>query len=98
MPSILIIGIIIFVGFLCGEVLKRMGLPKMTGYILGGVLLNPGLFKIVPYDFVDHTDLITNISLSFITFSVGGTLLISKIKNLVKQFYPLLFLKQSWLF
>jgi len=98
MPSILIIGIIIFVGFLCGEVLKRMGLPKMTGYILGGVLLNPGLFKIVPYDFVDHTDLITNISLSFITFSVGGTLLISKIKKLGKTILSITFFEAELAF
>lgn len=85
MPSILIVGIIISVGFLCGEVLKRFGLPKVTGYILGGVLLNPGIFKIVPVSFVDHTELITNISLSFITFSVGGTLLFSKIQKLGKS-------------
>jgi len=82
MPLILIVGIIIAVGLLSGEILKRFGLPKVTGYILGGVLLNPGLFKIIPPDFVDHTDLITNISLSFVTFSVGGTLLFSKIKKL----------------
>ena len=48
MPPILLVGIVVFTGLLSGEVLKRLGLPKVTGYILGGVLLNPGLFGIVP--------------------------------------------------
>lgn len=82
MPPILTVGIIIFVGLLCGEVLKIIGLPRVTGYILGGVLLNPGLTPIVPGEFVQHSSLITNISLSFITFSVGGTLKYSRVKRL----------------
>jgi Kef-type K+ transport system membrane component KefB len=82
MPPILIVGIVILVGFLCGEALKALGLPKVTGYILGGVLLNPGLFNIVPADFIEHSGLITNISLSFITFSVGGTLSFGKLRKL----------------
>jgi len=35
MDSILIIGIIIFTGFVAGEICTRIGLPKVTGYILG---------------------------------------------------------------
>ena len=91
MSSILIVGIIIFVGFLCGEVFKKLGLPKVTGYILGGVLLSPGFLKVVPGDFIEHTGLITNMSLSFITFSVGGTLLLSNIKRLGKTILSITF-------
>ncbi|MGA1867278.1 MAG: cation:proton antiporter [bacterium] len=81
MPPIFIIGIIIITGFIFGEIVRIINLPKVTGYILAGIFLNPGIFKFVPQNFVDHTDLITNIALSFITFSVGGTLLYSNIKN-----------------
>jgi Kef-type K+ transport system membrane component KefB len=84
MPSILIIGIILFAGFICGEIATKVKLPKVTGYIIAGVLLNPSLFKLVPVDFADHTDIVTNIALSFITFSVGGTLHYSRIKKLGK--------------
>lgn len=85
MESILIIGIIIFTGFVAGEICTRIGLPKVTGYILGGLILNPKLTHFIPESFVDHTALITNIALSFITFSVGGTLLFSKIRSLGKS-------------
>ncbi|HUW20432.1 MAG TPA: cation:proton antiporter [Sedimentisphaerales bacterium] len=82
MPSIALVGIIIFAGFVCGEAAKKVKLPKVTGYILAGILLNPGLFNIIPQNFTQHTDIVTNIALSFITFSVGGTLLYSRIKKL----------------
>jgi Kef-type K+ transport system membrane component KefB len=85
MPSILIVGITILAGLAGGEVAKKLGLPKVTGFILAGVLLNPGLLGIVPADFAKHTDLATNIALSFITFSVGGTLLFSRVRKLGKS-------------
>jgi len=84
LEPILVIGLILFGGFIMGEVCRRLGLPKVTGYILAGLLLNPRLTPIIPGDFVEHTDLVTNISLAFITFSVGGTLLMEKIRTLGK--------------
>jgi Kef-type K+ transport system membrane component KefB len=84
MPAVLVIGIIISIGFICGEIATRIKLPKVTGYIIAGVLLNPGSLNLIPEDFTNHTDIVTNIALSFITFSVGGTLLYSHIKKLGK--------------
>jgi len=80
----LIVGTIIFTGFVFGELVAKIKLPKVTGYILAGILLNPGLFGFISRDFVDHTAVATNICLAFITFSVGGTLLLSRIKKLGK--------------
>lgn len=85
MSPLLLIGITIFGGFVGGEVAKRLRLPKVTGYILAGVLLNPGILGIIPEDFPKHTDVVTNIALSFITFSVGGTLLFSRLRKLGKS-------------
>ncbi len=82
MNPIVITGIIIITGFLCGELATRLKLPKITGYIVAGIFLNPDLFHFIPKEVLSHTDLITQISLSFITFSVGGTLLYSRIKEL----------------
>lgn len=85
MSSVLFIGIIVSLGFLCGEIARHIGLPKVTGFILAGVILNPGLFHFIPGDFTDSTDAVTNIALCFITFSVGGTLRFSRIKKLGKS-------------
>ncbi len=85
MSPLLLIGITIFGGFVGGEVAKRLGLPKVTGYILAGVLLNPEILGIIPKDFPKHTNVVASIALGFITFSVGGTLLFSRIRKMGKS-------------
>jgi len=82
MSAVLTVGIVILCGFVCGEVAKKIGLPKVTGFIIAGILLNPSLLHVVPEDFTQHTDLVTNIALAFITFSVGGTLYYGRVKKL----------------
>lgn len=85
MSGITLIGIIIIAGFVLGELADKLNLPKVTGYIIAGILLSPRIAPFVSESFVDHTKIVTNISLSIITFSVGGTLSISKIKNQGRQ-------------
>ncbi len=82
---LLVFGIIIFAGYIFGILADKIGLPKITGYIVAGILLSPKVAGIIPKEMVQHTDTITNISLAFITFSVGGTLLYSNIKKLGKS-------------
>ena len=85
MEPILVFGIILFAGFIFGEIASHLKLPKVTGYIIAGILLNPKLAKMIPQHFLDNSAVITEISLAFITFSVGGTLLIPKIRKSGKK-------------
>jgi NhaP-type Na+/H+ or K+/H+ antiporter len=91
MDTTLIIGIILFSGFVLGEVAQRFMLPRVTGYIIAGVILNPQLTPIVPKDIASHTEFVTNIALSFITFSIGGSLIFSKIRSLGRSILSITF-------
>lgn len=73
-------GIVIVFGFLFGEAAARIKLPKISGYILAGVLLNPHILKILSDDYTTNSTPLINISLSFITFSIGGSLSLKKIR------------------
>ena len=85
MNIILSIGILIFTGFILGELAEKVKLPRISGYILAGILLNPDLLGIVSDKFVEHTDPLLSISLSFITFSIGGSLSAAKLKKTGKK-------------
>ena len=98
MGSILVVGVILFIGFIFGELAKLAKLPKVTGYILAGILLNPNICRLIPPSFPEHANLITNIALAFIVFSVGGTLLYSKIKKLGKIILSITFLEAQFAF
>ena len=84
MSGILIIGIVLFVGFIFGQELKKLKFPKIVGYILAGVLLNPRICPLVPPDIITQTNIIENIAIAFIAFAVGGTIVFSEIKKLGK--------------
>lgn len=82
--AILILGTLIFTGFIAGRVASKFGLPAVTGYILAGVLLNPQVFGIISPSFVNSSDLVTTMTLSIITFSVGASLYLPGIRKVGK--------------
>lgn len=98
MSAVLAVGVVILCGFVCGEVARKIGLPKVTGFIIAGILLNPSLVHIVPEDFAAHTDLVTNIALAFITFSVGGTLYYRRVRKLGRSILAITFCEAEFAF
>lgn len=86
MSLLLITGIIIFSGFLLGELATRISLPKISGYIIAGILLNPQVLGIVPHSFIETGDPLVNISLAVITFHIGGSLSFDKIRKEGKNY------------
>ncbi len=79
MEDTLYIGIVLLAGFLLGRLANRFKLPKVTGYIIAGIAINPHLVNYIPDSFISNTATLTDISLAFITFSVGGTLTRTKL-------------------
>lgn len=98
MSSVLVAGVIIMAGLALGEAARMFRLPRITGYIVAGIALNPRLSGWINVDFVHHTGSITELSLAFITFSVGGTLLISRLRRLGKNILSIALLEAELAF
>ena len=71
-------------GYFLGELAAKLGLPRVSGYILAGLALNPNLTTFIPSAFVASTGTLTNLSLAVLTFAVGGTLAFASLKELGK--------------
>ena len=69
--SIIPIALILFSGFAMTRLTNKLRLPKVTAYILAGILLGPYCLKLVPESFVKGTDFLADIALAFIAFSTG---------------------------
>lgn len=82
METILVIGIVLVFGFVLGELVTLIRLPKVTGFIAAGLLLNPGIFPYIPEQFVEGAQFMINLALAIITFNVGGELKISRLREL----------------
>lgn len=67
---LLTITAIVCVGYLFASLLRLIGLPRVTGYLLAGLLLGPAL-GVVDKEFVDATSFLSDLCLSFVAFGVG---------------------------
>lgn len=82
------LGIMILTGVLMGRLMKHLGFPNVTGYLLGGLLLGPYLLpalgspvSVLSEGFVGGIGVITDVALGLIAFSVGGQLHFSYMKK-----------------
>lgn len=80
----LAIGIMITVGLFGGLLAKKLKFPRVTGYIIIGVLLSPSLLNLVSRTTIDHLEVITSVSLSIIAYAIGGSLNLGALKKVGK--------------
>ena len=85
MNGILATGLAIMLGYVLGELVRKLGLPRVSGYIVAGLLLNPGITGFVSSGFVDSMGTTTDFSLAILTFAIGGTLAFGPLKELGKK-------------
>ena len=83
--GILATGLVIMLGYVLGELVRKFGLPRVSGYIVAGLLLNPRITGFVSVNFVDSMGTITDLSLAILTFAIGGTLAFGPLKELGKK-------------
>lgn len=66
------IGLMLFFGLLAGEASARVKIPRVTGYLLVGLLIGPSGLRLVGESEVRNFDLIVQLALGLIMFNIGG--------------------------
>ena len=75
------LGIMIFVGMAVGRLMKLIKLPNVTGYLIAGLLIGPGVLGLLSEEFVEGIGIISDCALGFIAFSIGNEFKISYFKR-----------------
>lgn len=80
----LILGLAIAMGcgLLFNRIAKKIGLPNVTGYLVGGLLIGGSVFKIISFEAVEQLNSIVEVALGFIAFSIGGEFKLSYLRKL----------------
>lgn len=81
--SLILIGLIIFLGFFFRRVFEEKNIPDILGLIGVGLLLGPAFNLITPSDFGQFGPLFSNITLLWILFNSGINL---KLKEVISTF------------
>lgn len=81
MSTLLYLAIMIFTGMLFGRLAKLVRLPNVTGYLVGGLIIGPSVLNLIPADALNGMELISDVALGFIAFSIGNEFKISYFKR-----------------
>jgi Kef-type K+ transport system membrane component KefB len=85
MQTLLYTGIIFLLGALMQWTSPRVGVPKVVGYLLLGVVIGPELLEVIPLSFVEGSHVVIDLSLSLIAVLVGANLKYQRVKGLGTQ-------------
>jgi Kef-type K+ transport system membrane component KefB len=81
MSILFYLALILFSGLIFGRVVKFIKLPNVTGYLIAGLIIGPYCLKLIPLNTVVQFELISEIALAFIAFTVGSEFKISYLKK-----------------
>ncbi|MFC1987708.1 cation:proton antiporter [Chloroflexota bacterium] len=82
MNTVLAIGIMIIAGFFGGAIAARAKFPRITGYLIVGILLSPSVLHLIPKTTIESLGIITSIALGIIAYLIGGSLRLESIRKL----------------
>lgn len=87
MEVLIKLGIILVVGFIGGKLAGLLKLPSVSGYLVVGLLLGPSLFNMVSAQDVRSFEIISEIALAIIAFSIGSEFILKDMKTFGKKIF-----------
>jgi Kef-type K+ transport system membrane component KefB len=79
------VGAVMLLGLLGGKLARKIGLPKVTGYIVTGMLIGPSVFGLISFETARSLSLINDIALGLILFAIGGAFEIHHIRTIGRK-------------
>lgn len=80
--ELLSVGVVILIGLLGGTLSHRMKIPKVTGYMITGLVFGPSVLGFLTSQTLQDVHMINDIALGLILFAIGGELEINHLKSL----------------
>ncbi|MBN1551758.1 cation:proton antiporter [bacterium] len=82
-------GFILLVGYLLSDVFYKMRLPRITAYLIAGIIFGPYFANLLTDSAVANLRFIDDLALNFIALAAGGEL---RIRKVISRLKPILLL------
>ena len=86
MDALTSLGLILLLALLAGHLVKAMRIPEVTGYILAGIALGPAALGWVSAENLLALELLSEVALGLILFSIGSVFEFSRFRRMGRQF------------
>jgi Kef-type K+ transport system membrane component KefB len=80
-----LMGFVLLSASLAGSLAGRVGLPKITGFLVVGILAGPSVSELIPWGALDELRLIEKFALGLIALLAGGELKIQALRPAAKS-------------
>lgn len=80
--AVLAIAIMLLLGLLSTRLMKLIGLPNVTGYLIVGLIIGPYALNIITTEVYEQIEILSSIALGFIGFSIGVEFKLSHVKEI----------------
>ena len=79
------VAILIVFGLIGGKLINLIKFPRVTGYILIGIIIGPSVLALLSHEMVVSFTIIRQVAIGFIGYTIGLELRFSKLKKTGKQ-------------
>jgi len=79
------LALLIIFGVVGGSIVSKFKFPKVTGYIVVGLIIGPSVLGIFNHEMVENFTIIRQVAIGFIGYTIGLELRFSKLKKTGKQ-------------
>ena len=79
--DLLLLGMVTVVGYYAGQILRKIKLPSLLGYMLLGVLLGTSFAGLFDESVLRRLEFITEVTLGFVAFMIGAELSLKSLKR-----------------
>ncbi len=81
----LVLGFLLLSAYCIGQILEKVKLPKITGYIIAGLIFGPYFTGFTSKELIIDLSFINSLALAFIAFCAGGELKSTHLKYQIKS-------------
>ncbi len=91
-------GFLLVSAYIIGLFFSKIKLPKISGYMIAGILFGPHFLNFFPGDVLNKMNVINQLALTFIALNAGGELKLSEIAENKKRIIWLILLLTAFIF
>lgn len=85
MHQLYYVAVIVLAGMIMAKIVGKFKLPHVTGYLLAGILIGPSVLNLVPKAPLDGLNIISEVALGFIAYTIGSEIKLEHLKKAGKS-------------